>query len=681
MITPARRTLAASALATMVLTMLAAPSALGAGASTWQALSMALAAGGRVELEADVTGAGVSVSAEQTTTLDLAGHDLTLTGAPALRIVGAGHLRVEDSVGGGTLTAIGTGNNDAAIGSPANFRGDGLGAGRLTIDGADVVAGFDLEWGNPSGSAVGGGFSDDGMEVTVVAGSLSVAADFSSAAGIGGGDEADGGSLTVRGGSVVVELTSSSRGAAIGGGNLGDGGSLSVYGGRVEASNTGTALGSAVGGGYRGDGGVLSMHGGTLSAVIDGDGAGIGGGGDGGDGGDAHVNGGTLVVDRAGGRWAAGIGGSGAGNEGPGHGGSVWITGGSLDIEGGYSASTIGAGAASRVNPEPPDHGVTVLQALPDASLPSVAAGPHGSLLVYAGVAGDPHGRVVNTPTEDINGTHRTQIDLGHLVTFDVAGGGPAPEPTRVAPGSAVAEPQAPSRTGFTFAGWFHDGAPWDFTEPVSGDLVLTARWTEDPVTPVNLVDVSSDPDSPFYTQFHREIQWLADRGITKGWDVGGGRHEFRPKNEITRDAMAAFMYRYAGSPPVTLPAQSPFSDVTPTNTAFYREIIWMSQQGISTGWSVGGGKREFRPGEEITRDAMAAFMYRLAGEPASTPPTQSPFVDVRSSDPFYREITWLAGSGISTGWHIGGGRYEYRPYDEITREAMAAFLYRYDQL
>ncbi|MFW2514679.1 ThuA domain-containing protein, partial [Demequina sp. SO4-13] len=107
-------------------------------------------------------------------------------------------------------------------------------------------------------------------------------------------------------------------------------------------------------------------------------------------------------------------------------------------------------------------------------------------------------------------------------------------------------------------------------------------------------------------------IMWLADQNITYGWTTENGT-EFRPFNSITRDAMAAFLYRYAGSPDVTLPAQSPFVDITPTNTEFYEEIVWLAQEGISTGWTVNGGQ-EFRPFEPITRDAIAAFLYRYAG-------------------------------------------------------------------
>ncbi|WP_297083841.1 S-layer homology domain-containing protein, partial [uncultured Demequina sp.] len=155
---------------------------------------------------------------------------------------------------------------------------------------------------------------------------------------------------------------------------------------------------------------------------------------------------------------------------------------------------------------------------------------------------------------------------------------------------------------------------------------------------------------------------------------------EFRAKEAISREAMAAFIYRYAGSPPVDLPSSTPFSDVTSANP-FYKEIVWLSQQRISTGWNVGGGEREFRPKEAISRDAMAAFVYRAAGRPSFTAPSKSPFADVSpAGTPYYKEITWLASVGITTGWDVGGGKNEFRPSNSITREAMAAFVYRYDR-
>ena len=91
-------------------------------------------------------------------------------------------------------------------------------------------------------------------------------------------------------------------------------------------------------------------------------------------------------------------------------------------------------------------------------------------------------------------------------------------------------------------------------------------------------------------------------RGITTGWSDG----TFRPNDAVNRDAMAASFYRYAGSPAYSAPAVSPFSDVS-TGSQFYREIAWLADQRITTGWPDGS----FRPVQPIERGAMAAFLHR----------------------------------------------------------------------
>ena len=104
--------------------------------------------------------------------------------------------------------------------------------------------------------------------------------------------------------------------------------------------------------------------------------------------------------------------------------------------------------------------------------------------------------------------------------------------------------------------------------------------------------------DHPFY----KEIEWMRARGITTGWSDG----TFRPNAAVNRDAMAAFFYRFAGSPAYSAPVASPFSDVS-TGSQFYREIAWLADQRITTGWADGS----FRPVQPIERGAMAAFLHR----------------------------------------------------------------------
>ena len=133
---------------------------------------------------------------------------------------------------------------------------------------------------------------------------------------------------------------------------------------------------------------------------------------------------------------------------------------------------------------------------------------------------------------------------------------------------------------------------------------------------------------------------------------------------------MAAFLYRMAGSPAYTPPSKSPFKDVS-TNYVFYKEISWLASQGITTGWPDG----TFRPSASVERGQMAAFMYRMAGSPAYTPPSKSPFKDVSTNYVFYRQVAWMNDQKIAKGWDDG----TFRPSASVERGQMAAFLYRYD--
>ena len=169
------------------------------------------------------------------------------------------------------------------------------------------------------------------------------------------------------------------------------------------------------------------------------------------------------------------------------------------------------------------------------------------------------------------------------------------------------------------------------------------------------------------------DINWLASAGVSTGWAESDGTRTFRPYWNVARADMAAFLYRLAGSPGYTAPSTSPFKDVNPS-TAHYKEICWLAEKGISEGWSVSGG-REFRPYASVARCDMAAFLYRLAGSP-SYAVSGSPFIDCGSKTPHYKEVCWLASTGVSAGWDVSGGR-EFRSYTKVARADMAAFLHR----
>jgi hypothetical protein len=80
-----------------------------------------------------------------------------------------------------------------------------------------------------------------------------------------------------------------------------------------------------------------------------------------------------------------------------------------------------------------------------------------------------------------------------------------------------------------------------------------------------------------------------------------------------------------------------------------------------------------FRPQGRIRREALAAWLWRLEGEPEPLAPP--PFTDVSPTDPFGDAIAWLAQVQITTGNADG----TFRPLHSITREATAAWFCRYD--
>ncbi|MCL2594424.1 MAG: S-layer homology domain-containing protein [Promicromonosporaceae bacterium] len=191
--------------------------------------------------------------------------------------------------------------------------------------------------------------------------------------------------------------------------------------------------------------------------------------------------------------------------------------------------------------------------------------------------------------------------------------------------------------------------------------------------------------DVPTSHQFHREIQWLANQGISMGWVMGAGNYQFRPGANVERQAMAAFLYRgIDGSGQFGAPSRNTFNDIPRTDQMF-RYIEWLTHNNITGGWP----DNTFRAAQPVERQAMAAFLYRGACEPVFRQPDPrratrdepSPFIsatfnDVRVTDRFAPEIEWLASTNITTGWTVGN-RVEFRPGASVERQAMAAFLFR----
>ena len=176
------------------------------------------------------------------------------------------------------------------------------------------------------------------------------------------------------------------------------------------------------------------------------------------------------------------------------------------------------------------------------------------------------------------------------------------------------------------------------------------------------------DPASPYWDvlsthPFFADIAWLDASGIAGGYGDGS----FRPTNPVSRQAMASFLWRSEGSPGGPFPNPG-FWDIGPGHP-FALQIAWMSDAELTTGFRDGS----FRADTTVSRQATAAFLWRLAGSPR--PPWNAPtFRDVPGTSAFHDAIRWAAAEGITTGYGDG----TFRPASPVSRQAMAAFLHRW---
>ena len=274
--------------------------------------------------------------------------------------------------------------------------------------------------------------------------------------------------------------------------------------------------------------------------------------------------------------------------------------------------------------------------------------------------------------TENVVLTARWAADV-YEVTFDVAGGSPAAAAQSVEWGKTVEEPVAPVREHYVFEGWFAEGsdAAWDFATPVSGPVALAARWVGNPQT------VTFDPangEAPFAASAAYGSP-VADPGAPEragyaflGWyDAGGSAWDFSAG--VTGDL--ALTARWSSTAPAS------FADVEAGS--WYEG--WVAQAaglGLMTGYKDGYGSYTglFGPGDTLTRGQVATVLYRLAGSPA--PSASGAFADVDPGAYYADAVDWCAGEGVVTGYQAGPYAGMFLPGREVTREELAAMVWRF---
>ena len=265
-----------------------------------------------------------------------------------------------------------------------------------------------------------------------------------------------------------------------------------------------------------------------------------------------------------------------------------------------------------------------------------------------------------------------------YTITFDTDGG------STVAPitqdyGTAITAPEAPTKIGYTFAGW---NPEIPATVPAD-NLTITAQWRYNggssdgsssyPITIPGKTENGSVTVSPKSASAGSTVTITVKPGsgyvletisVTdkngndlKLTDKGNGKYTFTmPTSKV--EIKATFMEDNS--------VLNFFYDV-PNDAYYYEAVKWAAENGITGGV----GNSLFAPNQPCTRAQIVTFLWRAAGSPVVN--YLMPFTDVDEGAYYAEAVRWAASTGIVTGLT----ETTFGTDSVCTRAQAAAMIYR----
>ena len=260
---------------------------------------------------------------------------------------------------------------------------------------------------------------------------------------------------------------------------------------------------------------------------------------------------------------------------------------------------------------------------------------------------------------------------------------------TCVAGGNSSITLPTPIRSGYDFLGWYAGSTKVSSPYQVTGNVTLVARWSLIPSGGGSsssgdyIVSVDSTAGGKVTVNPSR-----ADKGDTvtitvkpnNGYeldelfvtDKNGGTVKITSKGEgkctFTMPASKVTVEASFVKTGETDPSTLPFTDVK-TGDWYYDAVAYAYDNGLMSGTSA----TTFSPNATTTRGMIVTILWRMEQEPSVS---GQAFTDVADNMYYKDAVTWAAANGIVTGYGDG----TFGPDKTITREQMAAILYRYAQ-
>ena len=259
--------------------------------------------------------------------------------------------------------------------------------------------------------------------------------------------------------------------------------------------------------------------------------------------------------------------------------------------------------------------------------------------------------------------------------------------PTTYTKGTVTVLPTNVTKDGYTFLGWFtaYSGGVQvkqiEATE--TGEKTFYARWQKNvlppppitpgtPSAPVTPAKPAAPVGLPFADVsgsdwFYNDVRYVYEKGIMDGTGID----RFSPNAPLTRAMIVTILYRMAGSPSVS--GSSDFTDVA-AGKWFAKAVAWAAANGIVNGY----GSGLFGPNDPVTREQLAAILYRYAVYGGMTAVTLEEnlggFADTAQLSAYaIQAMNWAVGQGL-----INGSGSNLVPKAQATRAQVAAIIHRY---
>ena len=256
--------------------------------------------------------------------------------------------------------------------------------------------------------------------------------------------------------------------------------------------------------------------------------------------------------------------------------------------------------------------------------------------------------------------------------------------PVTYTEGTVTVLPTDVTKPGYTFLGWFtaYTGGVQvrQIGATETGDKTFYARWHKTvlppppvtPGTPVTPARPAAPAGLPFADVsgsdwFYNDVRYVYEKGIMDGT----GADRFSPNAPLTRAMIVTILYRMAGSPSVS--GSSDFTDVA-AGKWFAKAVAWAAANGIVNGY----GDSLFGPNDPVTREQLAAILYRYAVYGGMTAVTLEEnlgsFADTAQLSAYaIQAMNWAVGQGL-----INGSGSNLVPKAQATRAQVAAIIHRY---